>query len=631
MKLSLALALSGASTAAAADCKATTLDFLVLDGDATFAAIEDDIRANLAEVGITATARFLDRDAYNTDMVAGNFDVVFSQTWGAPYDPHSYVASWTTPDEAHYGVMSGGTTNLDPETFAADVNSVLSEMDAATRQDKWTALLSEVHDEVIHVPLWGLRIPSVVNKQRLMGYTSGYQQFDYPVHKMKVVSGPKIVTVAPGAQTGLFTSVGRLDPHSYRPNEFFANNWVYEGLVAYGANGNIEAALATSWTSESTASGGETWRFTLREGVTFHDGAAFDCSVVVLNFDHVFAGGLTGSDWHGWYGLPGAASSWSCDGEVFVLNTDEPYYPLLQELSYIRPLRMLSPLAFVHGAATDAYRNNSCPAGWGTVDATDEDPAVFCSGTLAVSGTGPFKLGNITKANEDTDEEYDERVQFLQNADYWGGAPDIEELHVVYYADQDAVLAALQDESLDVVVGAGVIAASEYATLQYDDKFDVLHGISTQNNVLIMNIADIDVRKTVVHAVNKGPIIEAELGGFESPTDSLFNPLLPYCDIDLTPKFDYDLEKAELLNCPEVETVTEYVETEGSSKKKSSSGDAALYGGLAAAFAVALLLSVGFVTYMASKERAGEPVFAPLKNPIRETEPLSEKEIELGN
>ena len=45
------------------------------------------------------------------------------------------------------------------------------------------------------------------------------------------------MTIAPGAQTGLFQSVGRLDPHSYRPNEFFANNWVYEGLVAYGANG----------------------------------------------------------------------------------------------------------------------------------------------------------------------------------------------------------------------------------------------------------------------------------------------------------------------------------------------------------------------------------------------------------
>ena len=95
----------------------------------------------------------------------------------------------------------------------------------------------------------------------------GAQQYDYPLHKASVVGGGSTtVTVAPGAQTGLFASVGRLDPHSYRPNEFFANNWVYEGLVAYGANGNIEASLATAWTSEETSSGGETWRFTLREG-----------------------------------------------------------------------------------------------------------------------------------------------------------------------------------------------------------------------------------------------------------------------------------------------------------------------------------------------------------------------------
>ena len=98
------------------------------------------------------------------------------------------------------------------------------------------------------------------------------------------------MTIAPGAQTGLFSTVGRMDPHTYRPNEFFSNNWIYEGLVAYGANGAIEPALATSWSSTVDATtGAETVRFTLRTGVTFHDGAAFDCSVVKLNFDHVFA------------------------------------------------------------------------------------------------------------------------------------------------------------------------------------------------------------------------------------------------------------------------------------------------------------------------------------------------------
>ena len=323
----LALALSAATAQAA--CKAVTLDFLLLDGNSVHAAIEDDIRADLAVIGIDVVSRAVDRETFNADMVAGNYDMVFSETWGAPYDPHSFVASWTTPDEAHYSALP--TAGIDTTQFAADVAAVLGEMDLAQRQERWTAILSSVHDEAIHLPLFGQRIPSVTTRSRLAGYAPGYQQFDYPIHKATVVSGSKTVTVAPGAQAGLFTSVGRLDPHSYRPNEFFANNWVYEGLVAYGANGAVVPSLATEWESETSADGvGETYRFTLRTGVKFHDGADFDCSVVKLNFDHVWAGDLTSPDWHGWYGLPTALSDWSCDGETFVLNTREPYYPLLQ-------------------------------------------------------------------------------------------------------------------------------------------------------------------------------------------------------------------------------------------------------------------------------------------------------------
>ena len=38
---------------------------------------------------------------------------------------------------------------------------------------------------------------------------------------------------------------------------------------------------------------------------------------------------------------------WSCPKEYeFVLTTKDTYYPLIQELSYIRPLRMLSPAMF---------------------------------------------------------------------------------------------------------------------------------------------------------------------------------------------------------------------------------------------------------------------------------------------
>jgi ABC-type transport system substrate-binding protein len=495
----LALALSAATARAA--CKAVTLDFLLLDGNSVHAAIEDDIRADLAVIGIDVVSRAVDRETFNADMVAGNYDMVFSETWGAPYDPHSFVASWTTPDEAHYSALP--TAGIDTTQFAADVADILSESDAEARQAKWTTLLSSIHDEVIHLPLFGRRIPSVTTRSRLAGYAPGYQQFDYPIHKATVVSGSKTVTVAPGAQAGLFTSVGRLDPHSYRPNEFFANNWVYEGLVAYGADGAIVPSLATEWT-ETNSADGDTYRFTLRTGVTFHDGAAFNCAAVKLNFDHVWAGDLTSPDWHGWYSLPGALSEWSCDGEVFVLSTNAPYYPLLQELSYIRPLRMLSPNAFVGGAASDPYTQNSCPTGWGTVAATADHAEVTCAGTTAIAGTGPFMFESRT-ANADN-ADHDDLVVFAANTAYWGGAPDIEELRVVRYDSAADVEAALLDGSLDAVLGANVLEPATVRNLQYDTRFEVLHGEETQTDAIILNIADKEVRKAVVHAVNKVPI-----------------------------------------------------------------------------------------------------------------------------
>ena len=233
----LALALSAATARAA--CPAATLDFVINEGDAAHEAYAADIAAELTKLGLAVNMRPLDKDAKNTAMVNGDYDLVFSETWGAPYDPHSYVKSWASPDEAHYSALP--TAGIDRVAFEAQVDAVLSEMDETERQSKWTALLSEIHYDVLHVPLWGKRIPSLINNARLSGYVPGAQQFDYPLHKASVVGGGSTtVTVAPGAQTGLFSSVGRLDPHSYRPNEFFANNWVYEGLVKYGANGAIE-------------------------------------------------------------------------------------------------------------------------------------------------------------------------------------------------------------------------------------------------------------------------------------------------------------------------------------------------------------------------------------------------------
>ena len=84
-----------------------------------------------------------------------------------------------------------------------------------------------------------------------------------------------------------------------------------------------------------------------------------------------------------------------------------------------------------------------------------------------------------------------------------------------------------------------------------DDDYVVQYADPLMSAMVIMNSATMskDVRATVVHSVNKGHIIETELGGLEKPLYSVFPEAAPYCDIYLTPKFDYDSEKAKALDC----------------------------------------------------------------------------------
>ena len=106
------------------------------------------------------------------------------------------------------------------------------------------------------------------------------------------------------------------------------NNWEYEGLVEYGTDGTILPSLASSWTVEDEGNG-QKYTFNLRQGVQFHDGESWNCTVAKLNFDHVLAEELTTGDWHGWYGLPAQLTNWTCPSEfVLELTTSGKYYPL---------------------------------------------------------------------------------------------------------------------------------------------------------------------------------------------------------------------------------------------------------------------------------------------------------------
>ncbi len=75
-----------------------------------------------------------------------------------------------------------------------------------------------------------------------------------------------------------------LDPHAQNEGPTAAlNQQMMEALVMRDMTGKIVPALATEWgPSEADPN---VWWFTLRQGVTFHDGSAFDSEDVVFSFN----------------------------------------------------------------------------------------------------------------------------------------------------------------------------------------------------------------------------------------------------------------------------------------------------------------------------------------------------------
>ncbi|WMS41827.1 ABC transporter substrate-binding protein [Acuticoccus sp. MNP-M23] len=152
------------------------------------------------------------------------------------------------------------------------------------------------------------------------------------------------------ATLGLDTS----DPHRHTGSIAVQQLYV-EALTSIGADGRIEPFLAENI---DVSADGKTYTFTLRDGVTFHNGDPLTADAVVANIERVRTN-VTG----GWLAsamkLVGAVSA--TDERTVVLTMTEPYAPLVALLS---ELWIVSP-------ASD---------GW---DATITTPI----------GTGPFTFG----------------------------------------------------------------------------------------------------------------------------------------------------------------------------------------------------------------------------------------------
>ena len=298
----------------------------------------------------------------------------------------------------------------------------------------------------------------------------------------------------PGRVTiAVTTEPSTLDPQAVndRSSRVVTAN-LFESLLGRDPSTALVPVLATSWPEVVDD---ETWRFTVREGVTFHDGQDLNAQAVadalnrMLDPDYStqrdsYVRGITSVE---------AVDAYTVDIHTEGVNATLP----LQ----IAQLPIFAP---------------------GTADTVGENPV----------GTGPYMFESWERGQQ---------ITAVRNANYWGEAPSIDAFTVRFIPDKQTSLAALQAGEVDLVLDilpeqvplvpqALSVPATEYSYIAL--------------NALRPDLAPPEIRVAMNLAVNKELIAETLYEGYAKPNDAqhLSPGMLGY-NPDIGP-FPYDPDQA---------------------------------------------------------------------------------------
>ncbi|MGR6966980.1 ABC transporter substrate-binding protein [Geodermatophilus sp. URMC 61] len=269
----------------------------------------------------------------------------------------------------------------------------------------------------------------------------------------------------------------QFDPHvttAYPSFQVLEN--VYDTLVVPNAEDlTMEPSLAESWeTSEDQL----TWTFTLRDGVTFHDGSTFDSADVVYSYRRIIDEQLSNS-----FRFQNVTAVEAPDPRTVVIRLSQPTPNLLERIGSFKGMAILP-----ENAAED-------------LDLTTE-----------ANGTGPFRLESSDASS----------TVLTAYEDYWGGAPSVGGVEFRYITEPAAALTALQNGE---VQWTDNVPPQQIESLQGDDTVELQTTPSVDYWYLSMNYArapfdNRDVRRAISFAIDREAVAEAAWFGAAQPNQT---------------------------------------------------------------------------------------------------------------
>lgn len=287
-----------------------------------------------------------------------------------------------------------------------------------------------------------------------------------------------------------------LDPAFASDGESFRiSRQIFEGLVGVEP-GTADPApmLAESWEQSDD---GLSYTFTLKEGVTFHDGTEFNADAVCVNFDRQnnFTGIAQSESLSYYWGkiMRGYADTGtSIYGGCEVGSPTEVTITLTEPFAGFIPALSLPAFAMQSPTALQEYQADE-------VGGTSEAPTLSEYAQGHPTGTGPFQFDSWEPGAEATVNAYE---------GYWGDQGQVQKVIFRVIGDTTARRQALESGSID---GYDLVAPADLGALESAgymltnrDPFNILYlGMNQADPAL----GDIRVRQAIAHAIDKQQLV----------------------------------------------------------------------------------------------------------------------------
>jgi peptide/nickel transport system substrate-binding protein len=265
------------------------------------------------------------------------------------------------------------------------------------------------------------------------------------------------------------------------------NSNIFNSLVEFDKDFRITPSLATSWNNPDNL----TWRFHLREGVTFHNGYSFSAEDVkytielIQNDETSVLRDLIAS----------ITNVTIIDNYTIDIRTDQPNPILLNKLVDI----------FI---VSKQYQEET----------TDHWPI----------GTGAFQLKEYSKDDYILLERFDE---------YWKGAPEVRRINFKIFHDYEIRKSAFLNKTIDICgvhpddyaafsSTPGIRLQTISSPTVFYLSFNFRPTIIQDSQEVVNPVANLSVRKAIYHAINIDNIIDTIFNGFDTPASQFVTPLI---------------------------------------------------------------------------------------------------------